>query len=161
MKAAAPRPRGNVPMRPLKWTVEAIGREFKLAQNTVRKILHQGGAEPDGTGCYSTEQVTACLFGDLRAERLRKERELVRKYQLENETTEANLLDRAALMAGFAQVADAMVHRIMASELSREAKEDLLRDLAGIPIVVENVADKQSRYRGAKNRPAEEDRGEE
>jgi len=85
----------------------------------------------------------------------------VRKYQLENETTEANLLDRAALMAGFAQVADAMVHRIMASELSREAKEDLLRDLAGIPIVVENVADKQSRYRGAKNRPAEEDRGKE
>jgi hypothetical protein len=48
----------------------------------------------------------------------------------------------------------------MASELSREAKEDLLRDLAGIPIVVENVAHKQSRFRGAKNGQAEKDQGE-
>src|SRR6516162_1208231 len=96
------RPRGNVPMRPLRWTIEAIGREFRLAQNTVRKILHQGGAEPDGTGCYSTEQVVSCLFGDLRAERLRKERELVRKYSNENRIVEANYLDRAELMKGFA-----------------------------------------------------------
>ena len=91
----------------------------ELAQNTVRKIMHQGGAEPDASGCYSTEQICACLFGDLRAERLRKERELVRKYRIENETAEANLLDRAALMQGLAGIADAMVCRIMSSALDK------------------------------------------
>jgi hypothetical protein len=108
---AAVRPRGNVPMRPLRWTIEAVGREFKLAQNTVRKILHQGGAEPDGNGCFSTEQVVSCLFGDLRAERLRKERELVKKYRRENSITEASVLNRVALSQGFAAIADAMVCR--------------------------------------------------
>jgi hypothetical protein len=68
-----------------------------------------------------------------------------RKYQLENQITEASVLNKAALEAGFAQLADAMVHRIIASEVSREAKEDLLRDLAGIPIVLEYVAARQSK----------------
>jgi hypothetical protein len=145
-------------MRPLKWTVEAIAREFKLAQNTVRKILNQGNAEPDQTGTYSTEAICGSLFGNLHAEKIRKERELVRKYRIENETSEANLLDRAALMAGFSQLADAMVHRITVSELSREAKEDLLRDLATIPVIVANTAPKQTRPRGAKN-GEEEERG--
>jgi len=47
-----------------------MSREFKLAPATVKKILNQSGALPDAGGCYSTEQVTACLYGDLRAERL-------------------------------------------------------------------------------------------
>ena len=154
----AVRPRGNVPMRPLKWTIEAVGREFKLAQNTVRKILHQGGAEPDQGGCYSTEQVVSCLFGDLRAERLRKERELVRKYSNENRIVEANYLDRAELMKGFAQVADAMVSIISTSALSREEKENLQRELAGIPIICENVAHAQTRLprKGNGQKPAED-----
>jgi hypothetical protein len=131
-------------MRPLAWTIEAIGREFKLAQNTVRKILHQGGAEPDASGCYSTEQICACLFGDLRAERLRKERELTRKYRLENAIVEASVLDRASLSGALAMIADAMKSRMEASELSRAAKEDLLHDLASIPITLNGVADRQS-----------------
>src|SRR6516164_7958386 len=157
----AVRPRGNVPMRPLAWTIEAIGREFKLAQNTVRKILHQGGAEPDANGCYSTEQVVACLFGDLRAERLRKERELVRKYRIGNEAAEASLLDRSELMKAFSALADAMVSRILSSELSREVKEDLLKDLATIPITIESVARSQTKLRRSKSgQTAEEDGSE-
>jgi hypothetical protein len=145
-------------MRPLKWTIEAIGREFKLAQNTVRKILNQGGAERAADGTYTTEQVTACLFGDFRAERLRKERELVRKYELENQITEANYLDRAELMKGFAQVADAMVSIISTSALSREEKENLQRELAGIPIICENVAHAQTRLprKGNGQKPEED-----
>jgi len=158
---AAVRPRGNVPMRPLRWTIEAVGREFKLAQNTVRKILHQGGAEPDGNGCFSTEQVVSCLFGDLRAERLRKERELVKKYRRENSITEASVLNRVALSQGFAAIAYAMVCRIMASELSREAKEDLLKDLSSIPVVIKNVARAQTRLpRRANGQTPEEDESE-
>ena len=161
MKAATPRPRGNVPMRPLKWTVEAIGREFKLAQNTVRKILNQGGADPDTNGTYTTEQITACLFGDLRAERLRKERELTKRYRLENEATEGRLLDRDQLMAGFAQLADALKSVVMSDRnLTRESKEDFLRNLATWPVIVEDVTQRQTRRpRNGKRPEPEEEEG--
>jgi hypothetical protein len=144
-------------MRPLKWTIEAAGREFKLAQNTVRKILNQGGAEPDAGGCYTTEQICACLFGDLRAERLRKERELVRKYQFENEITTCNYLDRSALSAAFSGIANAMVSIVMTSALDREAKENLLKELAGIPIAIEGVAARQSKLRSKNGQEPEGD----
>jgi hypothetical protein len=52
---SAVRPRGNVPKSPLRWTIERASIEFKLAANTLRKVLNQGGAEPDQTGCYSTQ----------------------------------------------------------------------------------------------------------
>jgi hypothetical protein len=155
--ATKPRPRGNISLQPLRWSIEAVSREFKLAANTARKILHQGGVEPDGVGTYSTEQVVSCLFGNLHAEKIRKERELVRKYRIENETSEANLLDRTELMKGFAALADAIVFRITSSELSREAKEDLLRDLSTIPVVISNVARRQTRLpRGNGTRPESE-----
>ena len=71
--------------------VDRASGEFKLADNTLRKMLNQGGAEPDGGGYFSTEQLCHAVFGDLRAERLRKERELTRKYQLENPIVEASV----------------------------------------------------------------------
>jgi hypothetical protein len=150
-------------MRPLKWTVEAAGREFKLAQNTVRKILHQGDAKPDATGCYSTEQICACLYGDLRAERLRKERELVRKYRLENEATEGNLLDRAALTASFAELADAMKQAVMHSGMPREACENFLHNLATWPLRLETVARRQSKLSRKRNgqKPEADEDGDE
>lgn len=94
--------------------VDRASGEFKLAANTLRKMLNQGGAEPDAVGCFSTEQLCRAVFGDLRPERLRKERELTRKYQLENAIVEASVLDRSELMKGLAMVADAMTSRIMA-----------------------------------------------
>jgi hypothetical protein len=155
------RPRSNVPSKPLRWSIERASREFKLAQNTLRKYLHQGGAEPDADGCYSTQQLCACAYGDLRAERLRKERELTRKYQLENAITEGNLLDRAELSRTFAVIADAMVTRInSATEVPRTVREDLLRDLSSWPLSLEEVAHRQSRLpRGNCLRP-EEDQSE-
>jgi hypothetical protein len=77
----------------------------------------------------------------LRAERLRKKRELTRKYQLGNAIVEASVLDRAELMKGLALIADAMVSRIMSSGLARSEKEDLLKELSSMPIVLRDVAD--------------------
>ena len=63
-------PRSNVPRHPLRWSIERASREFKLAPNTLRKILNQAGAERDAGNCYSTTQICEAIFGDLRAERL-------------------------------------------------------------------------------------------
>ena len=95
----AARPHGNVPVKALKWTIERASDEFKLAPNTLRKFLRQGGVEADRAGCFSTQQICGCIYGDLRAERLRKERELTRKYRLENSIVEASVLDRAWMRA--------------------------------------------------------------
>ena len=155
------RPRSNVPSKPLRWSIERASREFKLAQNTLRKYLHQGGAEPDADGCFSTLQICACVYGDMRAEKLRKERELTRKYQLENAITEGNLLDRAELSRTFAVIADAMVTRInSATEVPRTVREDLLRDLSSWPLSLGEVAHRQSRLPRGNGTHPEEDQSE-
>ena len=144
--AAVQRPRGNVPQERLCWTLERASREFQVAPVSLRKYLRQSGAEPDEGGCFTTTQICEALFGDLKAERLRKERQLTRRYLLENEITEGSFLDRSELAKGLAAVADAMTTRIMASDVSRSVKEDLLHDLAGVPLVLKETADKQTRF---------------
>jgi hypothetical protein len=68
---------------------------------------------------------------------------------------EASVLNRAELEKVLAQVADAIQSRIMSSELSREIKEDVLRDLASVPLILEDVASRQSKlaHNGNGKRP--------
>jgi hypothetical protein len=139
-------PRSNVPPRNLKWSLDRASREFKFAPNTLRKYLHQGGVEADEDGCFSTLQICACVYGDLRSERLRKEGELTKRYALQNAITEGSVLDRHELMRTFSVIAAAMVTRInSATELSRNVREDLLRDLATWPDAIKEVAHRQTR----------------
>jgi hypothetical protein len=92
-------------------------------------------------------QICECVYGDLRAERLRKERQLTRRYTLENEITEGNLLDRHELMRTFSVIADAMVTRInSATEVPRTVREDLLRDLVTWPEAVKETVARQTRF---------------
>ena len=143
--AAPLHPRGNIPSTPLRWSLDAASFEFAMSATTLRKLSNQASVAPGEDGCYSTTQLLSGVYGRMHEERLKTQRQLTRKYELSNKATEGSLLDRAALMAGFAQLADAMVHRIMASELSRAAKEDLLKDLSSIPVVIDNVARSQSK----------------
>jgi hypothetical protein len=138
-------------MKPLRWTIEAIGREFKLGPNTVRKILHQGGAEPDANGCYTTEQVVSCLYGNLHAEKIRKERQLVRKYELENAITEGSYLHRGSIMQALAALADALVSAVKTSNLDRQSQDAFLKNLATWPTILIDVTKRQSKLRRSKN----------
>ena len=61
------------------------------------------------------------------------QRQLTKRYDLDNRIVEASVLDRAELAKRFAQLADAIQSRILSSALSREIEEDILRDMAGIP----------------------------
>jgi hypothetical protein len=114
--------KSNVPAAALKWSVERAGVEFGMTHVTQRKLLAKNSAVPDAVGLFTTRQTTDAVFGGLSEEKLATQRPLTRKYELENSIVEASVLNKAALEAGFSQLADAMVHRIAASELSREAK---------------------------------------
>jgi hypothetical protein len=78
------------------------------------------------------------------------QRQLAEKYRIENAILKGDHINRADLAKGLARIADAMVSRITASELSAEAKEDLLKELASLPLVLEEVVRGQSKLRKSK-----------
>jgi hypothetical protein len=151
---------GNIPAAPLKWNSERAATEFGLTGPTLRKLLAKNSAQADADGLYSTKQICDAVFGGLNEEKLLTQRQMTRKLELENQITEGSVLNRAALETGFAAVADAMVSRIMVSELDRSAKEDLLRDLSGVPLILENVARSQTRLPRGKGKHHDEDQSE-
>jgi hypothetical protein len=152
---ARSRSKSNLPQNePLKWNVDVGAREFGWAAPTLRKALNKDRAIPDKDGLYSTKQLLSAVFGAIDLEKLRTQEQITRKYLLDNRIVEASVIDRAALLKALAQVADSMVHRITASSLARHEQEDLLRDLAGIPIALEGVTRAQTRL------PAERSNGD-
>lgn len=77
---------------------------------------------------------------------------------MENAITEGNVLNRAALSKAFAAIADAFVSRLMSvGGLSRQEKEDLLKDLSSWPLALQEVAHAQTRLpRGNGTRDGED-----
>jgi hypothetical protein len=145
----------------LKWSVERAGIEFGCTSNTLRKALNKNSAQPDTDGCFSTRQITDAVFGGLNEERLATQRQLTKEYSLENAITEASVLNKAALEAGFSQLADALVHVITSStQMTHTEKEDFLRNLSSWPIILKNVARNQPRLVRSNGQTSEEDESE-
>src|SRR6516164_2924419 len=117
------------PDPPIRWTMRQAGREFGLSFETVRRKLSETHQEPGADGCFSTKQLLASVYGSLYAARLRTQNEQAEKLRIQNEVSLSELLRRPELMTALAQIADAIKSRIMTSELSRVAKEDILRDI--------------------------------
>ena len=141
-----PRPtKSNVPKAALRWSVERAGIKFGLTSHTLRRSLAKSSATPDADGLFSTAQVVGAIFGAFDQEKLATQKQLTRKYEIANAIAAASVLDWAEVTKVLAAIADAMTSRIMASELSRAAKQDLLVELAGVPIRLEEVGHAQSR----------------
>jgi hypothetical protein len=142
--------KSNLPQNePLKWNLRKAAVEFGTTVDTLKKSLNQVSAEPDADGLYTSGQLIQARYGELYQEKLRVHRETADRIALENAITRGETLSRSELMKGFAALADAMVHRIMVSGLSKDAQSDLLKDLASIPVVIADTAKKQSRFRPA------------
>ena len=137
--------KSNVAAAALRWSVERAGIEFGLTSQTLRKSLNKNSAVADANGLFTTRQIVDALYGALHHEKLRTQRELADRYALENQITRAEVLNRAEVERIFATIADAIKTRIMSSNLSRHEKEDILKDIAALPIVLKEVAHGQSR----------------
>jgi hypothetical protein len=138
--------KSNVPGELLHWTIERAGIDFGLAANTLRKALAKSSAIPDADGLFTTKQIVAAIHGSMDIEKLATQKELRRKLELQNAIAEASVLNRSELMKILSMIADAMRTRIMSdSEMSRSAKEDILKDIASIPLLLKEVAHAQSR----------------
>jgi hypothetical protein len=142
----------------LRWSVERAGIEFGLSSATLRKALNKDSAAPDNDGLYSTQQIAAAIYGALHIEKIKTQRQITERITLENQITRAEVLNRAELMKVMAAIADAFVSRVMSVQgLSRQEKEDLLKDLASWLLALEEVAHRQTRLpRGKAKRPDED-----
>jgi len=139
------RPRGNVGREPLRWTIERASREFKVAPGTLRAALSQASVAAGEDGCFTTEGICEGLFGVMHQEKLKTQKEIRKRIMLSNQITQGEVLNKAALAKGLAMIMDAVMSRIMASHLDRLAKEDILKDLASWPMVLDDVAHAQTR----------------
>jgi hypothetical protein len=130
----------------LRWAAERAAIEFGTASGTLRRALDRSGAQSDSNECYTTAQIIKALYGDLHSEKVRVQRELGTRYELENEITRGEMLNKEALRRGFAQLADALQSVIMTDRnLTRESKEDFLKNLASWPIILSDVERRQTR----------------
>ena len=142
---------------PLRWTLVQAAREFDIAKETLRRRLGECHQEPAADGTYSTKQLTEALYGDLYGAKLRYQNEAAEKLRIENMVSRGELLSRRELAKGFSAIAEVISARVMAcNELPRTAREDILKDLSDVPVVIAGVARRQSRFHDAKNGRAEE-----
>jgi hypothetical protein len=82
---------------------------------------------------------------DWNRQRIETQKQLAEKYRLENAITRGQLLDKVELRKAFTELADAILNSVMLStELSREAREDIAKNLASWPLILEDVARGQS-----------------
>jgi hypothetical protein len=149
--------RSNVPQtEPLRWNLKKAAIEFRISKDTLRKNLNQVSATPGEDGCYSTEQITGAVFGDLYNARLRVENERYERLRLENEFRRGEQLDKHELTRCFDEISDAISSRVMSiHELSREVKQDILRELSRSATIILEVSDRQTKHRT--NGPSEEE----
>jgi hypothetical protein len=63
--------------------------------------------------CYTTQQICEALFGVMHQEKIASQKEIRKRYALENQITTASVLNRAELAKGFAAIADALLGTVM------------------------------------------------
>jgi hypothetical protein len=128
-----------------------------MSPNTLQKVLNQASVTPGEDGCFSTAQLLSGVYGRMYEEKLKVQRQLARRYELANKITEGKLVDKDAILQGFASLAEAITCRIRDSKLDRLEQDNLLVELSSIPVIVRDASDKQTkRPRRSKNGETEE-----
>ena len=120
----------------IRWTLEMAAKEFGLNPRTVSGRVRQSGITPGEDGLFSTVDIHRALCPDveieLNAERLRKTKAESERIELENEKTRGTLVSVEATYKHFEHFFVALRARILASGLTEDEKDELLKDLRGI-----------------------------
>jgi hypothetical protein len=141
--------------KPIRWSIQQASIEFGTSPPTLGKALAQASIAPAADGTYTTRQICEGLFGSMHLEKIRTQRELARKLELENAITTARVLNRAELEKVFSQLADALQQVVRNSDLDWRSQDDFLHNLATWPILLEDTAAAQSRLVNGKDSEAE------
>lgn len=112
--------------------MELAGVEFGRDHRALSKRIRREGLEPGEDGCFSTAQICAAVFGDQYSEDLRKTREEADKLEIHNKRSRRELIDAESVYRHFEAWFIIIRQRILASKMTRDEQDDLLRELKGI-----------------------------
>jgi hypothetical protein len=121
----------------------AASREFGISRTAIKARLTK--TEPGEDGCFSIKQISDAIHNDSKALKDQTEIERCRWYHLRNEMTEGRLVNRDVLLAGLEASYNAVLNVVKGSNLAKRDQDDILKALAQCPVVVQQVADKQSK----------------
>ena len=149
----------NIPKEGLRWDLRSAAAEFSCSVETLRKRLIVSKEVAGEDRCFSTGQLLRASFGSIHVARLTEIEERGQNWKIRNSALRAELLDRQALTQGLGAVFVAIRQIVTSSTLPPKEKTDLLNTIAGVPVIVKNVAQRQvKQLRGVE--PAEESEAE-
>ena len=122
----------NKRIKPIRWTLELAGVEFSRDHRALSKRIRREGLEPGEDGCFSTAQICSAVFGDQFSEDLRKTREEADAIEIKNKRSRNELLDAERVYLYGEALFIVIRQRILASKLTREEQDDLLRELQSV-----------------------------
>jgi hypothetical protein len=100
---------------------------------------------PTGVPRRRTKNLAEREIAEWNRQRTETQKQLAEKYRLENAVLKGQLLDRSELERVFSELASAIVGIIQTSGLPRESQEEIQRNLAGIPLIIQDQARRQRR----------------
>lgn len=115
-----------------RWSLNRGSSEFGCARETLRKALVQSQQNPGDDGCFSTAQICAALFGDLKAERTGLTRAQRESWELENKEKAGLLINVDMAISMVHHFTFAIRQKILLSSLSDQEKNNLLLELQRI-----------------------------
>lgn len=117
---------------PARWSLRCAAAEFGCAIETLRVALRQSGQIAGEDERYSTRQVTAALFGDLKAEKTGLTRAQREHWELENKQAAGILINVDEAIAMVHQFTFAIRQKILMSGMTDKEKNNLLLELQRI-----------------------------
>jgi hypothetical protein len=124
-------PKGNLPKGPARWLVSRAVLEFAASRETIRAGLARDGVKPGDDNCYSTKQILAAIYGDLRGEQLRRLREDADNIALRNKALRTELVPLGEVQSAVAAVLSSIEQVLLASKLSADEKESMVKHVRG------------------------------
>jgi hypothetical protein len=121
------------PVKPIRWNVEQAAGEFGRDRKTVAKLIRTAGIEPGEDGRYSTRDIVAALFGDLRSETTREKKARANLLELEEEKQRGRLLDAEQVYRAYESVFIVLRQKILAStSLLDDEKDEFINECRGL-----------------------------
>jgi hypothetical protein len=143
------------PLRDLLWAPTDIAYEFGLSKATVYRRLKDAGLT-GAEGTYTTRQVTEALFSSYTAERtklvvLQKEEQEMRVAQMRGQ-----LIDKQELTNALASIFISIRNIVQTSDLPKKDQLDILNNIAGMPILVEEATRQSQKAVGVQEEKKDE-----
>lgn len=116
----------------IRWSITTASAEFGVARDTMRTALRQAGQVAADDERFTTKQICAALFGDLKAEKTGLTRAQREHWELENKQAAGILINVDEAIGAVHQFTFAIRQKILLSSLTDQEKNGLLLELQRI-----------------------------